>query len=164
MLIHSYLFDFQILIPYFRDVKLKKNIFLLFLAAIFLISTTGVTVYKHYCSHGGMFYGVFVDVAHGCEPEEAEEFIKTHDCCATSSDSGLKVEEDCCTSDVKMYQIDTDLSIHDFKVDFTNHFILSLSSSVSFLIPEYKEISTSNKAPPALTTQKRLSLFQMYLI
>ncbi len=144
--------------------KQKKNIFLLFLAVIFLISTTGVTVYKHYCSHGGMFYGVFVDVSHGCEPEVSEELAEAHECCSSSNTNDLQIKEDCCTSDVHMYQIDTDLTTHEFKIDFSNHFVFSFSNSVSFSIPEYKEISISNKAPPVLTTLERLSLFQMYLI
>ncbi|WP_207214129.1 HYC_CC_PP family protein [Brumimicrobium glaciale] len=144
--------------------KQKTNIFLLFLVALFFVSTTGVTVYKHYCSHGGMFYGVYVDVAHGCEPEETEEAVTAHDCCATSGESGLKVEEDCCTSDVRMYQIDTDLATNDVKFEFVNNFTYSFSNSVLFSIPEFKEVSTLNKAPPVLSTLERLSLIQMYLI
>lgn len=145
-------------------VKQKTKIFLLFLVALFFVSTTGVTVYKHYCSHGEMFYGIYVDVAHGCEPEEIEEVTESHDCCASSSESDLKVNYDCCTSNVHMYQIDTDLAINDFKIDFINQFSFSFSNSVLFSIPEFKEVSTSNKAPPVLSTLRRLSLFQMYLI
>lgn len=142
----------------------KKNIFLLFLVVIFFISTTGVTVYKHHCSHGGMFYGVFVDVSHDCEPEIVEAVNDSNECCATTSSNGLQVEEECCTSDVQMYQIDTDLATNDSKIEFVNHFTYSFSNSLYFSIPEYRVITISNKAPPALTTPKRLSLYQIYLI
>lgn len=128
------------------------------------MSTTGVTIYKHYCSHGGEFYGVFVDVEHGCEPEAFEEASAAHECCATSSKNELQVEDDCCTSDVKVYQIDTDLNTHDFKIDFIDNFTLSYSNSVVFVIPQYRRTITSNKAPPVLTTTERLSLIQLYLI
>ena len=128
------------------------------------MSTTGVTVYKHYCSHGGMLYGVYFDVEHGCEPEEIEEITGSHNCCASSSESDLKVEDECCTSNVQMYQIDTDLAVSDSKIDLINQFSFTFSSSILFSILEFKEVSTSNKAPPVLSTLERLSLFQMYLI
>ena len=144
--------------------KQKSNIFLLFLVGLFFISTTGVTIYKHHCSHGGEFYGVYVDVEHGCEPEEVEEAEIAHECCSSSDQNTIQVEDDCCESDVRVYQIDTDLASNDFKIDFINNFTLSFSNSVGFLIPEFKNIPTSNKAPPALTTLERLSLFQSYLI
>ncbi|PWH81339.1 hypothetical protein DIT68_15500 [Brumimicrobium oceani] len=164
MLFPGYLFSNESQFHYFCPVKQKKHIFLLLLMAIFFISTTGVTVYKHYCSHGGMFYGVYADVAHACDHKEDKQSAKNHDCCATSSETGLTIQEDCCTSDVKMYQIDIDLATNDVKFNFLTDFSFNLSNSALFSIPEFIEISTSNKAPPVLSTLERLSLFQIYLI
>ncbi|WP_159038489.1 HYC_CC_PP family protein [Brumimicrobium mesophilum] len=144
--------------------KQKSNIFLLFLVALFFVSTTGVTIYKHHCSHGGEFYGVYVDVEHGCEPEVIEEVEIAHECCSSGNENTLQVEDDCCDNDVQVYQIDTDLATNDVKIDFINNFALPFSNSVFVSFPEYKNISTSNKAPPSLTTLERLSLFQSYLI
>lgn len=124
-----------------------------------------MTVYKHYCIHGGDFYGVFVDVSHSCETEEgAEETKDAHECCGESGDNDLRVEEKCCTSNVSIYQMDTDLATNDIKVDFINHLDYSVSSFVLFSIPANRGVLISNKAPPALTTPGRLSLFQTYLI
>lgn len=143
--------------------KQHVRLYLLGLIALFFISTTGVTVYKHYCNHGGVFYGVFVDVNHNCGPEQATE--EAHACCSNgSSESDFKFTEECCTSDVSFYQIDTDLISHDIEVDFVSVFTPAFSIPVTPVFPEYTKILTTNKAPPVLTISERLSLFQMYLI
>src|SRR5690554_8102177 len=111
-----------------------------------------------------MFYGVFVDVSHGCDSDDDKELEEAHVCCSTSKTNDLQIKEECCTSDVHMYQIDTDLATNDFKVNFINNFNLTFSNSVAFIVPEYRKIPTSNKAPPVLRTLERLSLFQFYLI
>lgn len=130
---------------------------------LFFISTTGVTVYKHHCSHGGQFYGVFVDVAHDCEPEDTEE-VEKHECCTVASNKSLELKEDCCTSDIKVYQIDTDLALNDFKIDFLSPVAFSTVESVVFPTPDFAINTFPNKAPPLLTTSERLALFQTYLI
>jgi len=144
-------------------VKQHVRIYLLGLMALFFISTTGVTVYKHYCSHGGEFYGVFMDVSHDCQPEKTIE--DSHACCDSGDNkSDFKFTEECCTSDVDFYQIDTDLIHHDTEVEFVAFFVPATSFALIAEYPEFKKIATANKAPPFLTTSKRLSLFQMYLI
>jgi len=146
-------------------VKQYVRIYLLGLIALFFISTTGITVYKHYCSHGGEFYGVFIDVSHDCEPEEDVE--KAHACCTTGSgdaDFEFTFTEECCTSDVDFYQIDSDLIQQNVEVDFVKVFTSSHTFEVTLSFPKYKKVIASNKAPPVLSTNERLSLFQMYLI
>lgn len=157
------MFYYQQLISYFCTVRQKTNIFVLFLVGLFFISTTGITIYKHHCSHGGEFYGVFVDVAHDCEPEDAKE-VEKHACCSGAISKSLEVNEDCCTSDVQMYQIDTDLALNDFEINFLTPVTFSTLSSVAFSIPELAINTFPNKAPPLLTTSERLALFQIYLI
>lgn len=134
------------------------------LVAVFLISTAGITVYKHYCSHGGMFYGVFVDVRHDCETDEVEEHEPLHECCNPSAENEFFSSEDCCTSDVNFYQIDTDLLVNDFKIDFIHHFDFNPTVASFVFVPELRISFAPNKAPPVLTTSKRLSLIQQYLI
>ena len=131
--------------------------------ALFFISTSGVTVYKHYCSHGGVFYGVFLDVNHNCDMEKV--VVESHACCSSgANESDFQFTEECCTSDVDFYQIDTDLITHDLKVEFAKVYTPAFSIPVTLVFPDYNKIFTANKAPPALTTTERLSLFQMYLI
>ena len=105
-----------IFISYFCSVKQHVRIYLLGLIALFFISTTGVIVYKHYCSHGGVYYGIFLDVNHDCASEKTVE--DAHACCTNpnaGSEGESKFTEECCTSDVDFYQIDTDLINHDLK-------------------------------------------------
>lgn len=144
--------------------KQKINLYILFLVGLFFVSTTGVTIYKHHCSHGGEFYGVYMDVEHGCEPEVVQEVEIAHECCSSSSEESIQDEDDCCESDVRVYQIDTDIASNDFKIDFSNNFTLPFNNWFEFIIPEQLNIHVFNKAPPVLSTTQRLSLFQMYLI
>jgi hypothetical protein len=131
--------------------------------ALFFISTTGVTVYKHYCSYTGVSYGVFMDVNHDCGPEEVIE--EDHACCANKGgESDFQLTEECCTSDVAFYQIDTELINHELKVGFVGCYGPVTSFPLTVVFPKSNKVVIANKAPPALTTSKRLSLFQMYLI
>jgi len=143
-------------------VKQHVRIYLLGLVALFFISTTGVTVYKHYCSFGGEFYGLFMDVNHDCGPDTAEE---VHACCSVKDvNYDIQIKEECCTSDVDVYQIDTDLIYQDEDVELVKTFVCSIPYAVKLPFPKVKELATSNKAPPALTLNRRLSLFQRYLL
>ena len=132
------IFLILIFISYFCSVKQHVRLYLLGLIALFFISTTGVTVYKHYCSHGGVFYGVFLDVNHDCASEKAVE--DNHACCtnpAAPNENDFKFTEECCTSDVDLYQIDTDLINHDLKFEFAKVSVIAFSFPITLVFPEY---------------------------
>lgn len=151
------------LISYFCFVKQHVRTYLLGLIALFFISTTGVTVYKHYCSHGDASYHVFLDVNHNCEPKEVVE--EHHSCCGNEeSKDDFQLSEECCTSAVDFYQIDTDLINNDVDIAVENFYVSTISIPNTLVLPKLKKITTANKAPPSLSTNERLSLFQMYLI
>lgn len=130
---------------------------------LFFMSTTGVTIYKHYCNYAGEFYGVFADVNHDCEPEIAEH---PPQCCCekTSGQYGEEISEECCTSSVELYQLDTELIYHDMAVDFVNADIFISSFKPNFSLVKNSNIGVDYHSPPVFTTSKRLSLFQRYLI
>lgn len=142
-----------------KDVR----IYVIGLIALFFMSTTGVAVYTHYCNHGGVFYGVFVDVNHSCELDERAE--EAHACCTIESfKSDYQFTQECCTSDVDIYHIDTDLISSDLKFDFAMVFTPVFSNLFPIPLADCNRISIANKAPPTLTNMERLSLFQKYLI
>nr|WP_133122139.1 hypothetical protein [Brumimicrobium salinarum] len=121
-------------------------------------------MYKHYCSHDGAYYGVFVDVEHECQPNSHDKDESDHSCCAIEIEGQNQFETDCCTSDVKVYQLDTDLATHDNSIDFKNHFSTTFNVLPLFAIIQVEDSKFLNKSPPALPTLKRLSFFQRYLI
>ncbi|RFC54522.1 hypothetical protein DXU93_05915 [Brumimicrobium aurantiacum] len=111
-----------------------------------------------------MLYGVFMDVEHGCDTNDLPEVKSGHDCCNPSSDDEVKIDVDCCTSKVEVYQIDSDLATNDIHIEFAKNFDCDFVHDNPSYAIERQKFSIFNKAPPVLTTLKRLSLFQMYLI
>lgn len=149
------------------------NIYVLSLIVLFFVSTTGVTVYKHYCNHEGELYRFFVNVDHECDEKETEpqachpdthsSNVEKNKCCDLEE---VVVHENCCTSDVELHQIDTDLIVHDGKIS------IDYNSSIAFYTPvtiEYvlqnKVNQPKNNSPPfTITITERLAQLQMYLL
>lgn len=126
------------------------------------MSTTGVTVYEHYCSHDGFFYSVFVDIEHECE-DEVELVSCENDCCV------IEVGDqhgDCCSDDIHHYQLDSDIVAHDGKVEV--NLPLCAIAEFSFIDLEFVEAEkptpVANSPPKTLLVTERLSQLQRYLL
>ena len=113
---------------------------------LLLLTTTGYTLFEHYC--GGRLVSVSIN-------------SQTESCCY--------MEGECCTTELKHFQITDDyiLMINDF--NFSNNIIqiLNLSNFAAGL--NKPDDAKNNKVltdeyPPPLETHTFLSLFQSYLI
>lgn len=82
--------------------KSVRKIGALALIGIFIISTIGITVYKHYCHSEGVSISYFSPVEHSCANEKkADNSIE--DCCHKAPK-----KSNCCSDEVESYKIDSD--------------------------------------------------------
>lgn len=136
------------------------------LMAVFFMSTTGVAVYKHYCNQSKMAQSYFVMLESDCNMPEMAEADCQIDCCHKEKGDETQMHDDCCTNNMEYFQINSDLIIHDFKVE-----IPKILPSTQIIGLTLTEITNEDKKglivivpPPNLTTPQRLSLIQTYLI
>ena len=120
-----------------------KKISHIILTLLFLITSVGVTVSKHYC--GSTLKSVSVIVA----PEP---------CC--------EIPDGCCHDESITIKMENDFSITSLFVDFTP-FAVELPSAIKLIQDEYTGLETIVRfihKPPPLTIQAVLSYLQSYLL
>jgi len=142
------------------------------LIALFFMSTTGVTVYKHYCNHEGELYRLFIDIEHECDSEEAQ----THECQfhelaaqvdeTNCCDAEETIHENCCTDDVQVYQIDSDLIAHngEISLDYVPVFAFSTPLVLDYIFKKHTDQPKENSPPFTIPITERLAQLQMYLL
>jgi len=152
-------------------VSQKFRISILGLIALFFISTTGLTVYEHYCAHDGAFSSIFIDIEHQCTLEEEAIADLHHTCCmidmSDNHDENTKhFNDNCCEEDVLIYQIDSDLIVQNSKIAINNvpFFCTSLEKIEIPLLAEVNQLPTANSPPFILPTTELLAQLQRYLL
>lgn len=89
-----------------KQMKNLKNIFVFPLVLAVLLSTTGITVYQHDCSHTGNTYtSLFTEPTDCCGSDPIEELPP---CCSTTdkNTNESSKNDDCCNTEVNTYKID----------------------------------------------------------
>lgn len=132
--------------------------------AVFFMSTSGIAVYKHYCNQDKIVQSYFLMPNDDCDVPEMVEEEGAHDCC--HSDDMTQMHDDCCSHNMEFYQINSDLIVHDFKVEITKNITSTPVNGLTLIVDvsEQKENTVRPIPPPSLTTPQRLSLYQTYLI
>ncbi len=105
--------------------NITQKIIALFLVALMLVFTAGVSVFEHYCSCSDQrIASVFVEVTcsdnHGesCCSVKANEFSS---CCSDSSHNNCEHEnicdvEDCCKTEIDIIQIESEFQVSQEKI------------------------------------------------
>lgn len=135
-----------------------------------MISSTGVVIYEHRCSHSGDHIAFYTGVEHDCDGKQVKESNKKENssgCCKKSEkpvDEPV-CKEECCSTDVSLVQIDSEYSFVESSFQFEkNNFDLNYFSD---LLLETTEVSTgSNRSPPEprISSCQKRALMQVYLI
>jgi hypothetical protein len=136
-------------------VKKFSYIFSLTIAFVFLLSVSGINVYKHYC-------GDFL--------AETSIYIQTNPCADEGGEDACSKgkAKSCCDDEVEFLQLDVDLvQSQNQKVDFNSHnYIIEFVESIS--LNNKKNISLESdrkRAPPLISEEpiyKRLNRFTFY--
>ena len=127
------------------------------------MSTSGVTVYKHFCAIEGISYGLASVSKEHCVLEGYKN--DKHKCCTVETTDNLQFEEECCSEDITLYQLKGDINNVEIQVK-TVSILYGFSPSL-FQLPIFQEefVAFEQNPPPfPLTTCQRLSLVQSYLI
>ena len=118
---------------------MSKRFFSFLLALVFLLSTTGISVYKHYC--GDFLEGISI-------------YHQDNPCMDDSESDGCDMGSamSCCSDDMEFYQLSVDLhKVSNQKIEFDlNHFVVLQSIVLPKLIEERETILRQEKAPPEL--------------
>lgn len=133
---------------------LRINIF--GLMTVLLMSTTGVSVYKHYCNQSKIVKSHILVLDVDCQIA----------CCHIVKDYETQMQDDCCSHNMEYYHINSDLIKHNFKVEITKiHSLTPINGlTIAENLFEQEKKTVVPSPPPNPTTHQRLSLYQMYLI
>jgi len=117
------------------------------LLVLFVMTTTGFSVSKHFCGSFLMDYSIN---------------SKAEPCCDDLGDCG------CCRDEAEYHQLEDDFLFPIFIINIENEVedIFPFCDSISIVNETdvfEKEILFHAKPPPSLTLQTQLSLFQTYL-
>jgi len=95
-----------------------------------LVSTTGVTIYTHYCnSEGQVTSSLFVDQATCTHHHPA---MHQHDCCQTEMTCERETTPDCCSDITHLYKIDNTYYTSDIRVASPEPAVLQLFGVLAF--------------------------------
>lgn len=136
------------------------------LMAVLFMSTSGMAVYKHYCSQNELAKSYFVINDDNCDMSQMAEENREFNCCHNELDEEVQMHEDCCSHNMEFYQINSNLINHEFKSEIAK---VHLSTSINGLVLVTNELDQENTAvvpvpPPHIKPRQRLSLYQTYLI
>jgi hypothetical protein len=88
-------------------VKAIKNILVVILSVVVMISTTGLTVFEHKCNHTGLVQvSLFADLSSCCHTEQ-----NVQACCISISTCQIQEDSKCCEESVVIYRIKSPLDI-----------------------------------------------------
>ena len=134
--------------------KKVVNTLMLVSYLVVLATSTGLTMFYHYCYHRQTGYVSFIDNK-TCDRDEAVMPSNIHgcsSCCTTDDRHGMKFAEHCCSNQMILYRLTDEYSRPETMR--TVYQVAMLSTPVQVL-PEDNEVCTneilfpSDKAPPA---------------
>lgn len=139
----------------------KIQIYASFLLVLFLMSTSGITVFKHFCVKDGVSYAWFFKSDTHCTDRLDVETQST--CCMHKVESEFQFSSICCSEEVNFYHLEVDYNHQSLETEiitvlygfFPSLFYDSFEEEV---VPFYSPLNWS------VTTSERLSIIQSYLI
>ena len=143
-------------------VKLANQIGSLFLAAVVITATMGVTVNKHYCKGKLVETAVFVKTKHShCDQKIA---MNINHC--QMHQSMTKAKDDCCSEESEHFQVDDPSKISKLSIEFKP---LALQAVVLYFVADLfsnqENISANpKKYKPPLIAQDVTVLVQSFLL
>ncbi|MCO5267998.1 MAG: hypothetical protein M9897_03780 [Brumimicrobium sp.] len=132
------------------------------LLVLFVISTSGLTVYKHFCAFKGVSYNIsLLSSDDSCKKSNSKQV--THTCCVSTPSQDLKFEKNCCNEEVDIFQIHTDLNTFH-QLDFITNFVNTYPIEIHIPVEKSIQSFLAETVPIPIPLYKRLSLVQSYLI
>lgn len=130
------------------------------IGVVFLLSTSGFTVYSHYCSVNGSSFSI---VASGsmsdCESCGIEEEPSENSCCSEKKQClPVQSDDDCCTDQNYFVKIDIDVNIpsdnSNKEINITSPIEISLIEDYNNQVNITDVISENYNLPPPKTGSK----------
>tara|TARA_B100001109_G_C18862293_1_gene474731 strand:+ start:3719 stop:4129 length:411 start_codon:yes stop_codon:yes gene_type:complete len=119
--------------------SMSKRFFSFLLSLVFLLSTTGISVYKHYC--GDFLEGISI-------------YHQDNPCIDDNESDGCSMGSamSCCSDDMEFYQLTVDLhKVSNQKIEFDLQAFEVLNTLLlPVLVEEDEKILDIQKAPPEL--------------
>lgn len=113
------------------------------LVGIFLLTTIGITTYKHYCHADGTFTSIYIPNTHECADHQEEQ----HACCKPKT---VAEKENCCQDEVNSYKIQSEYKLElPQQIDFDLATLLPLKWL--FVIIDHFFCSSKLAATQAIT-------------
>lgn len=133
--------------------------------AIFFISTSGLTVYRHLCAHNNSLT-IALSETNDCPPDNNATEIVSHACCNTNPNQPIQISDNCCQNSVDILNIDTDVINFNPEANLISHFVALSFPTIPTIYqnPEVNKVLTENRPPSIPSTTQRLSSLQLYLI
>ncbi len=134
-----------------------------------MISSTGVVVYEHHCSHSETFKGFYSEVDHDCNKKKAVDHCKIEkaSCCKSIEipENIPVAEEECCTTDISIYQIDSDYT-KTSSSSFDEQLFVSFDTEFFNRRDVLFIVDKTVRGPPDLSYKPstKRSLLQVYII
>lgn len=143
-----------------------KYLFNLLMVTALLVSTTGVTIYTHYCnSEGQVTSSLFVDEATCTHHHPA---LHQHDCCQTDSACTDNGTPDCCSDVTHHYKIDNTYYSANNDSDSPEPAILQLFDEVLFGVIAEVDMMVARfclmRDPPPVSGKELITRIQHFKI
>lgn len=141
------------------------------LAGLVLISTSGLRVYSHTCTHKQVTnYSLLIPAP---ECEDLSVVVEETSCCIlpveseTTSCTSESNDKSCCSDHQQVVKLDTETLISQHKVEQKQLAFKWLPHLFAFEVPQTQSASTfvfHLNLPPPLTAPELLALFQVFLL
>jgi hypothetical protein len=141
------------------------------LAALVLISTSGLRIYSHTCTHKQLTnYSLLVPVS---DCEDLSVVVEKTSCCTlpveseTTSCTSESDDKSCCSDHQQVVKLDTETLISQHKVEQKQLAYKWLPLLFAFEVPQTLSASTfvfHLNLPPPLTAPEFLALLQVFLL
>ena len=148
--------------------KLGTGIVLFLLVVQLFVGTTGLPVHKHHCLKEGTSISFYIAPKHSCEKVIIPSSCGASSCCAspiTKTNYPVEVNNvKCCSNSFDFVFLDTEYTV-DNEVEPSKKLISCLNPKKIIVSVRPTRGSIKNyRAPPPLSTQSFLALYQTYLI
>jgi len=138
-------------------VKGIKYLFNLLMVVTLLVSTTGITIYTHYCNaEGEVISSLFSDEA-TCDHHGVT--LHQHDCCQTKSGCSTDTQRDCCSDVSQVFKINNTYYTSLLENDSPQPVEIELFNVPSFSLYRFTEpveVNTYPQEPPSPLAGKKL--------
>lgn len=141
------------------------RIYIVGFIAIFFLSTSGISVYKHYCSLKGTSLTLFADAPNCCSPHAMMKMKhKAKECKSQHPFNQENASDNCCSFDYLSYPINTNIVNQDIQIHATPLCFVSKKINFKDYTFQFTSEVPPDKTPPVSSMATRLSQIQSYLL